>query len=225
MPIELENHTGWPAKLGHGFLDKDTKLAFVVTRCTFAWDPLTAHLSPTENVWPLFDRPLKTTHGVFAADRAAHRKGCEIVVSATATSERPVHSLDVRIALGRFERRLRVWGDRRWVGDGGALTSTTPEPFTAMTLGWDRAYGGSTTSEHRRSRCAHRTMERHAHAGRDRARGEFASVVRIRMDGGAQERQDPHRKRGSQGRWFVEHRERSSGDGYAAGRPWRSLGG
>ena len=45
----------------------------------------------------------------------------------------------VRLAIAEREKTLRIWGDRTWREDG---TPTAPEPFEAMPLVWERAFGG-----------------------------------------------------------------------------------
>ena len=50
----------------------------------------------------------------------------------------PVTQLDVGLRVGPIAKRLRVTGDRVWLG--GAPSE--PEPFSTMPLVWERAYGG-----------------------------------------------------------------------------------
>jgi hypothetical protein len=45
----------------------------------------------------------------------------------------------VRATVAEKQKTLRVWGDRTWRSDG---TPTAPEPFEAMPLVWERAFGG-----------------------------------------------------------------------------------
>lgn len=45
----------------------------------------------------------------------------------------------VRVAVAERQKQLRVMGDRTWREDG---TPTAPEPFEAMPLVWERAFGG-----------------------------------------------------------------------------------
>lgn len=50
----------------------------------------------------------------------------------------PVTQLDVGLRVGPIAKRLRVTGDRVWLGG----VPSEPEPFSAMPLVWERAYGG-----------------------------------------------------------------------------------
>lgn len=56
---------------------------------------------------------------------------------------RPTRSLLVRAVVGDRARSIRVFGDRRveWLAPG-ELRFADPEPFTAMPMTWDQAYGG-----------------------------------------------------------------------------------
>ena len=45
----------------------------------------------------------------------------------------------VRVAVAERQKTIRVLGDRSWRDDG---TPTAPEPFEAMPLVWERAFGG-----------------------------------------------------------------------------------
>jgi hypothetical protein len=45
----------------------------------------------------------------------------------------------VRLAVAERQKTIRVMGDRTWRQDG---TPTAPEPFEAMPLVWERAFGG-----------------------------------------------------------------------------------
>lgn len=45
----------------------------------------------------------------------------------------------VRLTVAERQKTIRVLGDRSWRGDG---TPTVPEPFEAMPLVWERAFGG-----------------------------------------------------------------------------------
>jgi hypothetical protein len=50
----------------------------------------------------------------------------------------PVTQLDVGLRVGPIAKRLRVTGDRVWLGG----SPSEPEPFSTMPLVWERAYGG-----------------------------------------------------------------------------------
>jgi hypothetical protein len=63
--------------------------------------------------------------------------------SAHAPQGRAVRQLDATMRVGTLSKTLRVFGDRRW--EGTAVTGfrpSLPEPFTAMPIVYERAFGG-----------------------------------------------------------------------------------
>lgn len=90
----------------------------------------------------------RTDPDVFAPLKPA----ADIVVQGHAYSPHgPVAQLDASVSIapadaprGGSARVVRVYGDRRveWRGEGNAPAFTPPEPFTAMPMSYDRAYGG-----------------------------------------------------------------------------------
>ncbi|HWQ52510.1 MAG TPA: DUF2169 domain-containing protein [Bryobacteraceae bacterium] len=77
-------------------------------------------------------------------DMFAFRRKTDLVVQGNAyTYFSGVAMTHVAVRVGSFERSIRVYGDRRIVrGLDGALQFTSPEPFDAMPVRYDRAYGG-----------------------------------------------------------------------------------
>lgn len=51
----------------------------------------------------------------------------------------PVREAYVRVVVAERQKTIRVLGDRVWQSDG---TPSVPEPFEAMPLVWERAFGG-----------------------------------------------------------------------------------
>jgi len=51
--------------------------------------------------------------------------------------------MDVRLRLGALDKTVRVFGDRYWRWQGVGYVATEPEPFEAMPLVWERAFGGT----------------------------------------------------------------------------------
>ena len=58
----------------------------------------------------------------------------------------PVSETLVRVLAAQRQKSIRVVGDRVWQSDG---TPTAPEPFEAMPLVWERAFGGAHQLEDR----------------------------------------------------------------------------
>ncbi len=69
-----------------------------------------------------------------------------LVGRAWAPQGQAVHQTLVRVVAAERHKSVRVVGDRVWQSDG---TATAPEPFEAMPLVWERAFGGSHSFEER----------------------------------------------------------------------------
>jgi len=65
---------------------------------------------------------------------------------AVAPAGRAVTRIDVALVGPGLDKRAIVTGDRRWVRSAGGVVASAPEPFVAMPLVWDRAFGGSDLS-------------------------------------------------------------------------------
>ena len=62
-----------------------------------------------------------------------------VVGRAWAPSARAVRETLVAVSVAERRKAIRVTGDRVWRGDG---TASEPEPFEALPLVWERAFGG-----------------------------------------------------------------------------------
>jgi hypothetical protein len=53
-------------------------------------------------------------------------------------------ALDVSLRVGQIKKSIRVFGDRRWKFSGPLMSEhpTKPEPFTAMEITYEKAFGG-----------------------------------------------------------------------------------
>ncbi|EDM77327.1 hypothetical protein PPSIR1_26458 [Plesiocystis pacifica SIR-1] len=130
---------------------KPSKLS-VLTRCfenrrryymgvsVLAFVPLgdEAHLLPEAALWTFAAERLGS-EGVL--DVGIPKARAEFLVHGSAYAPKGVAVPQVVVAarVGTLEKKLRVSGDRYWLGRARA---TDPHPFTEMSLGWDRAYGG-----------------------------------------------------------------------------------
>jgi hypothetical protein len=70
----------------------------------------------------------------------------EVSVTASGTAfgpPRPPHVCPVSLTIGQEIRRAVVLGPRRWQRTvDGDLEPSVPEPFDALSIGWERAFGG-----------------------------------------------------------------------------------
>jgi hypothetical protein len=78
------------------------------------------------------------------ADLVLTKQATDVLVlgRAHAPAGVPVTQMDVGFRVGPIRKVLRVFGDRHW----GALAASTPKPFEAMPLTYERAYGGVDTA-------------------------------------------------------------------------------
>jgi len=74
-------------------------------------------------------------------DLCLPKPGAEVLVAGfcRAPGNRPVPAQEVSFRVGGARRSIAVFGDREHLPGGGA---TSPIPFTAMPLVWERAFGG-----------------------------------------------------------------------------------
>lgn len=103
----------------------------------FPLDERGAGLLPDADMWKLAGEHLAQDAYL---DSGIPKSRSEVLVvgQAHAPGGRPVTTCPVRVTLGAIDASLYVIGDRRW--ERGVPTA--PAPFTAMELGWHRAFGG-----------------------------------------------------------------------------------
>lgn len=79
----------------------------------------------------------------YPSDFAILKPRCDVTVVGTAHQPKRSNAMEVGFRFGDrkngFERRIAVWGDRRW----GPVSATEPEKFETMPLIFERAYGGA----------------------------------------------------------------------------------
>jgi hypothetical protein len=76
------------------------------------------------------------------------KPGIDVVVRGHVRTpdEQPLRELAAGVVIGNRQKWVRVFGDRRVIHHGYGLRFDVPEPFTALELGWHRAYGGIDTT-------------------------------------------------------------------------------
>jgi hypothetical protein len=79
-----------------------------------------------------------------AADLMLLKPATDVIVLGRAISQRgPTQAMDVRVKVGPVQRKLRVFGNRQWLGNGRRdFSISEPETFERMPLRWELAYGG-----------------------------------------------------------------------------------
>jgi hypothetical protein len=85
------------------------------------------------------------------SDVSLIKPGTDVLLqgSAHAPAGRPTAQMDVSLTAGPLRKTVRVFGERIWERSGPGHTISSPVPFQAMPLLWERAFGGtdSTGSE------------------------------------------------------------------------------
>ncbi|MBK6532195.1 MAG: DUF2169 domain-containing protein [Deltaproteobacteria bacterium] len=143
--LQLRNRTALPTKL-LAIPDPDgVETLHVMVKATFALTPA-APLAPQQRPIALAD----VTEGDGAeawlrvpSEVHPAKPGAEVLVDghALAPGGRSVGVLDVGLAVGAWQRTLRVFGDRQYTGVA-ARWCTDPAPFARMPLTPRRAFGG-----------------------------------------------------------------------------------
>lgn len=141
--MELVNRTALAAACGVGDgWDDDHQAGVVTAKATFTYETGEGLALDTQSPLPLFDDDEPTRWGLIPRDDLP-RDGDDFEVIFLGCAHAPrgvaVGSMEVALAVGAVERRLAVFGRRRWV-DGAA---SDPEPFRAMPLTWQNAFGGA----------------------------------------------------------------------------------
>jgi hypothetical protein len=79
------------------------------------------------------------------ADTALEKPGVDVIVVATAYAPngRPAERVHVGFAVGDVRKEVVVIGDRVWQLGRLGRTASSPRPFTAMPIVYERSFGGS----------------------------------------------------------------------------------
>lgn len=88
-------------------------------------------------------RPLQLRRDI---DLWGWKDGTDLVVQGTLRTERPIASMPVTLRCeggAQFSQTILVTGDRRVEKGPTGLRLSAPQPFTAMPMRWDKAYGGT----------------------------------------------------------------------------------
>jgi hypothetical protein len=141
--LQLENHTPFTATMAVLPNQDAVDTLYIVVKATVILHPRLA-LAPKQLPVTLADEyhgdPTNTSLKA-VSDLHIGKPGTDVLVTghAKAPNGRPTPQMLVTLAVAERQKTLRVYGDRVWRKDG---TPTEPQPFTAMPLTWERAYGG-----------------------------------------------------------------------------------
>ena len=142
--LQLENQTPFNAIVGVLPDRTGADTPFVLLRATFTLDaqprPSDIQLPPV--LVDEYHADASSSSLRYASDWHVGKPATDVVLigSARAPNERPVSSLLVGLRLAGRSKAAQVFGDRVWTGLGGF---SEPQPFTAVPLTWEQAFGGS----------------------------------------------------------------------------------
>ena len=146
--LQLKNRTHFTATLFSAPDPEGIETLFAIVKGTFTLGP---RVEEAEKQTPILvaDRfhgdPLKTSV-TEPADVGLVKPGTDVLLfgHAYGPGGRPTTHAEVSLRIGPIEKRVAVFGDRRW--GGTVLTRiSAPEPFDRMALVWERAFGGTET--------------------------------------------------------------------------------
>jgi hypothetical protein len=151
--MNLINLTGYGAKTLASMSHDGQDLVLAVTAARFFLPhPTASPEQPLELDSEQADPPLGDIYcgppgksGLWLEGQTAFTKpATDITVAghARALHDQPVTNLKVTVAVGQWGQEALVFGDRIW--DAGM---SSPRPFVAMPLVWERAFGGSLYNE------------------------------------------------------------------------------
>lgn len=144
--LQIRNRTRFAAALFSSPAPDGVETLFAVVKGTFS---LGRRVEEAEEQTPIVmaDRFLGEALQTSIAepgDVSLSKPGTDVLLfgHAYGPGGRSTRQAEVGLRLGPIEKRVAVFGDRRW---GGTLLShvSEPEPFEKMPLVWERAFGGT----------------------------------------------------------------------------------
>lgn len=98
---------------------------------------------------PVFQGPTTTSSLLHDADLMLPKRSTDVILDAhaCAPSHRPVTELEVGFELGNLRKRLRVYGERRWMRHATqGVVPSSPKPFVNSQISYEHAFGGADKS-------------------------------------------------------------------------------
>ena len=143
--MDFVNETGFAASIARvQLLYKDLLMATVVVKCTFDVGP-NGEVRRAEEQIAVSEADVQDELGTIDGDIVPIKSCCDVAVfgKAHAPDGAPSTMVQVDLRVGQLQRKLVVYGDRRWERDGAGFRPSAPTPFSSMPLTYDRAFGGS----------------------------------------------------------------------------------
>ena len=142
---QLDNRTPYAAERTWVRDHDGAEIWLVAVKCSFDVSPdgqtsVAAGQPPVAQAPVFVDEAAPRPSLLYEMDLVRTKQTTDVLLigNAHAPGGVPVTQLDVGLRVGPIAKRLRVTGDRVWLG--GAPSE--PEPFSTMPLVWERAYGG-----------------------------------------------------------------------------------
>jgi hypothetical protein len=148
--LQLDNQTPFAAFFSM-LPDRDgIDTLFVVVKATVNLRPKLS-LAPTQTPPSLVDEYYEAPDNSsvkLCSDMHIGKPGTDVLLAgcARAPQGNPVEAVMVSMSVAERQKQILVLGDRVWQNDG---RPSSPQPFTAMPLVWERAFGGMHTHDER----------------------------------------------------------------------------
>ena len=155
----LTNDTGFPAAWTMGFQRDGRELLIIVVKATYTIPAHGEPLQRAERQVPLvtadqFSGEPGQSAPLFETDFAHHKPACDVLLigSAYAPQGEPVGRVPVGLRIGSMAKRFCVVGPRVWYKSMLGIKATSPQPFTALPISYDVAFGGTDRTQEEQGR-------------------------------------------------------------------------
>ena len=148
--MELINSTRMVAGYTMGLEPSGRELLVVVVKGTFRFpDEPGDKLTLSDEQVPLvmadvfFGEP-GLSAPKYEVDFAPRKPRCDVLLNATAYAPggRPATRCTVGVRIGNWSKTVAVVGERTWQSGATGIGASAPQPFVAMPITYDRAFGG-----------------------------------------------------------------------------------
>lgn len=143
------NNTNYSAE-GGWVQDKDAnQIWLVVLKATFDILPNGSTRRAKKQVpvlrTPMYQGKFADSSLLYEADLRGNKVATDVLLNGNAWAPKgqEIDQVDVRIHVGRIDKRLRIFGDRKWEkGMSGEPSISDAKPFVSMPITYERAFGG-----------------------------------------------------------------------------------
>jgi hypothetical protein len=147
--LQVTNMTPFAVERSIQYDGAGRQIWVVVTKGTFTIQP-DGSVEPAQAQEPValtarYAGPPGASQLLRDAELVPAHPGTDVVLNAVAHAPQghPVRELHVSVEVGPLAKTLVVTGKRHWERGLLGLTASSPEPFVALPLRWEHAFGGS----------------------------------------------------------------------------------